>query len=184
MGLKTMISNLLSFTRVTRNAGTKVSDVKADTGGGNVLTAQNFSPPGEDSHPVPNVDYALFAPSTRSGVTNCIGYVDPLNEPVAQVGEKRVYARTSDGAITCEFHLKNDGEISAFNAAGYFKLRPDGTFEVNNVTIDPAGNIVTPTSVTAEDGIYNDSLIIAGKELRDHLHGGVDTGPSNTGPNI
>ena len=58
------------------------------------------------------------------------------------------------------------------NANGHVTLLADGTANINGVTIDKDGNIVAPGS-----------LILNGKEIDGHTHGGVASGGSNTGPN-
>ncbi len=66
--------------------------------------------------------------------------------------------------------LKNDGSIDMRNGAGYITVAANGTVTINGVTIDPQGNVVSPTDVTA-----------SGISLKSHAHGGVTSGGSNTG---
>lgn len=68
--------------------------------------------------------------------------------------------------------LKNDTSCMIKNTNGHMALFADGTANINGVTIDKDGNIVAPGS-----------LILNGKELDGHAHGGVASGGSNTGPN-
>lgn len=118
------IAKLLSFIRTVKN-GAKVSDVKVDPGGGANITAEHFAPPGDDSHPLPG-DYVALNNDSGSGRESAIGYVDPLNEPKALPGDKRIYARDEDGVLIVEIWLKNTGEATIFNANGSVTLRPDG----------------------------------------------------------
>lgn len=185
MGLTGLIGRVLSFVRVERN-GAQTSDVKVNPGGGPNVTAEHFAPPGDDSHPLPT-DYAYTAPTPQRGRQVAVGYVDPLNTPQAQPGEKRIYARDSGGAVVVEVWLKNDGEATIFNAngevtlgadgsilgqngAGSFELQAGGTFAVNGVTIDPSGNIITPAGVMAETVAAASGLQVAGKEMSGHTH--------------
>jgi hypothetical protein len=72
--------------------------------------------------------------------------------------------------------LKNDGSIDIRNGAGFITLGADGIVNINGVTFDTESNIKTPTQINAQE-----SLIIAGKEMKEHRHGGVQTGSGNTG---
>ena len=81
------VAKLLSFVREIRN-GANVSDAKVDRGGSDIRTVEHFSAPGDDSHPLPG-DYAHTEPQAGTGRDSAVGYLDPLNEPVAGPGEKR-----------------------------------------------------------------------------------------------
>lgn len=157
MGLKSFISYLLSFTRVTRN-GSNVSDVKVDPGGGANVTAQHFASPGDDSWPLEN-DYVCLVPTQRENVNNAVGYVDPVNEPVAQRGEKRIYARDADGAPVVETHLKNTGERITFNSACTVIQNPDGSVKIFNdngsieLKADGSTEITNTSGVTMQNNI-------------------------------
>ena len=187
------VAKVLSFLRVTSN-GAKVSDVKIDSGGGANITAEHFAPVGDDSFPL-TTDYALSVSTRRSGGEAVVGYVDPINTPKAEEGDKRIYARDpSDGSVVVEVWLKNDGtattdnangsmtlspngSIKGSNSLGSFELQAGGNFVVNGVTIDPLGNITSPTSVSAL------SIKAAGLELAGHVHL-AGTPPGNTGVNL
>lgn len=187
------IGILLSFSRVERNSA-KISDVKIDPGGGPNITAEHFAPAGDDSFPL-KTDYVVTNEIPRTGGETVIGYVDPINTPKANPGDKRTYARDPNtGAVIGEIWQKNDGTITLINANGSFTLNPDGSqkginsggsfelqsngdFLVNGVKIDSAGVVTIPAS-----------LILAGKEIAGHDHsqandsgGNVeqDTGPNN-----
>ncbi len=88
----------------------------------------------------------------------------------------------SDGAFRAEnakgsHELLADGSIKGRNEIGSFELESTGDFLVNTARIDVNGNI-TATSVTAP------SMVVNGKELAEHKHGGVETGGGVTGPNL
>ena len=83
-------------------------DVKVDLGGGDDIIADNFGPPGDDSPPLPG-DTVALAEGTESGTLQTTGYDDPNNSPVAAPGEKRFYARDSNGVIVGVISLKGDG---------------------------------------------------------------------------
>jgi len=61
--------------------------------------------------------------------------------------------------------LKNDGSIAVENAAGHIRIAADGTVTINGATITPAGDVVSATGIS----------------LSAHVHGGVQSGGSNTG---
>jgi len=174
---------LLSFLRTTKN-NAKLSDVKVNPGGGANVTAEHFSAPGDDAHPLPG-DYVALNSDSGTGRESAVGYLDPTNEPKALPGDKRIYARDGNGALIAEIWLKNtgeavvsndngsvklradggvitttpgstfdakeDGSIKGNNDSGYFELAVNGDFLVNNVTIDPSGNISTSGTLNAQD---------------------------------
>lgn len=85
--------------------------VKADAGGGQNLTAQHYSTPGDDAQPVPS-DYVAMIPVPGSGKYVAVGYLDPDNAQTAGPGGKRIYSRGPDGGVAvAELWLKNDGTI-------------------------------------------------------------------------
>ena len=151
-----------SFIRTVRN-GANVTDVKCDPGGGAISTKEHSSAPGDDSFPL-LTDIAISVPVPGSGKEAVVGYLDPLNEAGAESGEKRIYSRQADGTIVADVFLKNDGTIVAendnavleispdgsailTNGPGVFSMQVDGTFDINGLTITPAGEIVTALGV-------------------------------------
>lgn len=168
------IAKLLSFVRVIRNS-VKLSDVKVDTGGNIPTTGEHFAPPGDDSFPLPT-DYVFMGGNSRTGGESALGYVDPINDPVAQEGDKRIYARDpATGLAVVEWWLKSDGSGVMSNASGSIALQASGNVVINGVTITPAGVIT---------GVV--SLEVNGVEVDQHTHAQgndsdgdtqVDTGP-------
>ena len=69
-----LIGRLLSFIRVERN-GAKLSDVKFDVGGGEVLTGEHTHPPGEDAQPLPD-DQVVAVSVPQTGRVVVVGYVE------------------------------------------------------------------------------------------------------------
>ena len=194
------IGKILSFVRTLRN-GSKVTDVKLDIGGGDNVLAENFSTAGDDSFPL-DTDYVLTAEIPRSGGRSVIGYLDPINEPKAEKGDKRIIGRDpatglavvevwlkSSGSTLISngkgsFTLESDGSIKGFNENGSFELESGGNFTINGVVIDADGNITSPAKITAPDGDFS-SLLAASKELAGHDHA-INSGssaPGPTGPN-
>ena len=170
------LAKLISFVRVLRD-GDKLSDVELDLGGGNLITSEHASAPGDDSFPL-LTDHAavLSTPRTGGGVT--VGYFDLINDPVAEAGDKRIYARDMNtGLVVNQVWLKSDGSILVSNDNGSFELEVGGNVMINGVEIDTGGNITTSGSVAAP------SMVVDGKELKDHIHL-AGTPPGNTGPNV
>lgn len=164
------IGRVLSFTRRVLN-GVNFSDVKFDTGGGNIHTGEHFSAPGDDSVPLPN-DSLITQEIPRTGGEVPVGYIDSKANQTAQTGEKRIYARDPNtGDAVVSMWLKNDGSAVLANALGSIILGADGTINLNGVIIDPSGNITAGSS-----------LILAGLEIAGHTHT-VTTAPGTTGPN-
>lgn len=180
------IAKILSFVRSVIH-GAKVSDVKVDPGGGANITAQHFAPAGDDSFPL-TTDYVYIGNVPRQGNGVALGYIDPINEPKALEGGKRIYARDpSDGSVIAEVWLKNDGTVVTSNENGSYELKPDGSqkgdngsgsfelqaggnFVVNGVTIDTAGNITTAATITGATVAATSSLTVAGTTMEDHTH--------------
>jgi len=200
------IAKLLSFVRLTRN-GAKVSDVKIDPGGGANITGEHFAPPGDDSHPL-KTDYVITSKLPRTGNEAIIGYIDPISEPVALEGDKRIYGRDADGITKNQVWLKNDGSILSSNDNGSALLRPDGgtiittpgsTFDAaadgSIKGINGAGSfelqsggdfVVNGVTIKANgDVIMPNSLLLNGKEIDNHDHNitGGSSAPGPTGGN-
>lgn len=203
------IARVLSFERVTRN-GAKVTDVKVDPGGGAIITAEHFATPGDDSHPLPG-DYVFIEDAPGSGRASVIGYLDPLNTPKAQPGDKRIYARDADtGAVVVEVWLQNDGTGTLSNDNGSAVLLPDGgsiattpngTFETKadgsikgtnssgSFELQAGGDFVVNGVTIDKTGNVTipTSLTLAGKEIAGHDHSQANDSGGNTeqdtGPN-
>lgn len=147
------VTRLLSFVRGAVG-GDKVSDVKADPGGGANITAQHFSSPGDDAVPLPG-DYVAISAAAGSGRGSAVGYLDPLNEQKAERGEKRIYARDVEGAQVVEVWLKRDGTAIIQNSAGVFTLQPDGEFNINGARITTGGDVITASGVSLDNHPHN-----------------------------
>src|SRR5688572_5818346 len=105
--------------------GAQAPEAKVDRGGGDALTAYHFAPPGDDSQPLPG-DLAYLGGDEGAGTAQILGYQDPKNAGVAGPGEKRIYARSSDGTVVCQVWLKADGSVLLSNQAGSVTLGADG----------------------------------------------------------
>lgn len=181
------IGTLLSFIRTQRN-GAKVTDVKVDPGGGDVVTAEHFSVPGIDANPL-STDTPLIVSVEGSGREAEIGYNDPTTDKQALSGEVRIYARDSSGNEVVSLWVKNDGSHVITNGLGNFSLQPDGTLNLNGVMIDPTGRITAPNDIIAGGSVIGMfisglvGLLGGGKSMVNHAHP-AGSPPGNTGPNI
>lgn len=134
------VARILSFFRTERN-GIPVSDVTLDSGGGPNITGEHFADAGDDSFPL-NTDKAVTTDIRRDGGEVPVGYLDTINIPKAEAGEKRIYGRDPNtGAVVNEIWLKADGEIEVSNIAGSITLKPTGEIEVLASTLI---NMVAP----------------------------------------
>lgn len=201
------LGKLLAFIRGERNSA-KLSDVKFDPGGGPNVTAEHFSAPGDDAHPLPG-DYVVGVSIQRSGGSAVVGYLDPKNDQKAAAGDKRIYARNSAGASIVELWLKNDGSAILSNANGSITLAANGSITLDgpNVTINASSKFTVNTPVSEFSDIVNvlgllsaenysglggsamttnvnletsADVTASGISLNYHVHGGVQSGGSNT----
>lgn len=106
-----------------------------------------------------NKQDAFFSPGGRS-----------LGNVITGFSNNGMRLRNKDG--TQRVWLKNDGACHMENGTGYIRLLPDGSVTINGVRIDKDGNITAPNS-----------LMLAGKELKDHKHH-VNGTNADSGPNL
>ncbi len=146
----------------TVDEGAHGVDVKCDPGG-DTITAEHFSDPGDDSQPLRG-DFVALSDSSGSGCEAAVGFADVKNQGKAKPGEKRIYARDASGAVKVELWLKGDGSLVIDNGSGQVELASSGDVTINGVVIDASGNIQAPGEVTA---------MAAGPavKLSTHLHG-------------
>lgn len=143
------IGKILSFLRVSKKSS-KLSEVKVNQSSGNSATCEHFEDAGSDSFPL-NTDYAVIVGMDRTGGSVAVGYVDPLTEKKALIGEKRIYARKVDGTQICEIWLKNDGTVLISNGIGNFSLDTSGEFNINGAKITPSGDFITKNGVSVNN---------------------------------
>jgi len=100
--------------RIGRIVGVEEDDdglvVKVDLGGGEIVTADLMTPPGDGSQPRIG-DATSVEESSTVGGWQASGYWDPENDSPAGRGEVYRYGRDSDGNVVCSFHLKSDGTL-------------------------------------------------------------------------
>ena len=186
-----------------------VRDVLVNPTAGANVTAPRFGPPGDDSLPLPE-DTAALISTRRRGGRAAVAFIDNTS-PVADPGEKRIYARDANGAVVASLYLKKDGTVSitgpgasvvmapdgtvqVVNAAGEAKLLPDGSWDANGVKSDILGNLTVPGNLVVGGSIggggvsmdggtltADDIETTGGIALGTHTHGGVTTGAQSTG---
>ena len=117
---------------------------------------------------------AVFFPGIRSQ-PNVIG--DFKNDGIRlrnKTGAHYVWLK-NDGTI----ETKNDNFTSTINPDGsttetngaYIKtVAVDGTVNINGFIINPDGSVTSPVSVTAPTVTGSSSLIVDGKEVKEHTH--------------
>lgn len=134
-------------------------DVQHDTGGGALHRSQLFSDSGVDAPPMPD-DYVATVDTQSANRSAAVGVVDGKNASEAQPGERRTYARDSEGVIVVTLHMKADGSARLFNQNGYIELRADGVVEANGATITTDGDVITAAGVSLNNHVH-----LAGDEL-------------------
>lgn len=68
-------------------------------------------------------------------------------------------------------HTQNpDGSIESVNGSGYVKLLSSGVVDINGFLVQPTGAATSPVSVGAPLIDAADSLMVDGKEQKDHSH--------------
>ena len=198
-----VIATTLQFIRRARGSAfwpaLKVEDRKGDN---NIV--EMFQTAGDDSPPLPGDNVALVD-SQRQGGRLSVGSIDHKNEGISVAGEKRIYARDSDGAVVSELHLKADGSLLLKNTAATYSLAIDAagaaTLTCSGLTVDAplstfTGDVVVDGGITwkgdakgdggpatFDGGIENANGDITsdGISLETHVHSGVTSGGSNTG---
>lgn len=136
-------------------SGVTVATVKASVRFGQNVLADIYAASGDDSPPLPD-DMLYLADNDATGGRSCLGVVDQVNAPEAEPGEKRLYARDSNGAPVVIIWLK-----------------ADGTLELNGDTDNAVRFSALQTKLTALEN-----------QLKLHVHPGVTSGPSSTGASV
>jgi hypothetical protein len=138
-----------------------------------------------------------FAAATAGTGTGADGKpVNPQNDPpvfrmhnlsdgFASVGvrsQARVF--TVDPNV-CRLRTDDDSTYLEFNpTAKTLKCVFSGGIDLNGVTIDSSGNVVSPSNITADSTVIGNSDVQTGGgiSLQNHVHSGVVTGGADTGP--
>jgi hypothetical protein len=83
-------------------------DVTVDTGGGAVVSAPLYAPPGVDAPPLPG-DVVALTDAKGSGEVAALGVAV---EPGAEPGELWLFARNSSGVIVATIKLSASGKVT------------------------------------------------------------------------
>lgn len=170
-----------SFERLTIS-GKQVTRIKLDTGGSYYFVGELMLPPGIDTLPMKG-DTAFASSNSRTGGICAVGFQQTDRKDEAEPGDLILYSRNAAKEKIAVFSLLKDGSISFGNGNGLIAMDASGVVTINGVTFDQSGNITTAGKIKA--GIIEavTSLIAALKELVGHVHPGVTSGESSTGPN-
>lgn len=147
------IAELLEYTRVSEE-GITIGEVKVDCGGGDIVTAMHYAPPGDDSHPLPG-DLVFLQDSAGTGNFVAVGFVDPKIIPEAEPGERIIFSRSGPGQIAAKIHLKANGSV-VIN---------------DKVEISPEGDVSTSGDVSS-DGTVTGAIDCVGGGIssKGHMH--------------
>ncbi len=104
------LGTVIAVERKVEEDGSHLVDVQVDAGGGDILDAELYQAPGEDSLPMAG-DSALLQEAPGSGAQAVIGFNDPHNVGKAEPGERRGYSRKADGTPAAEYWLKANGDV-------------------------------------------------------------------------
>lgn len=104
------LATVLSSERSVAEDGHQMVDILVDAGAGDHQAAELYQPPGDDSLPLPG-DSALLQEAPGTGSKAVVGFDDPSNEGKALPGERRLYSRTTAGAVAADIWLKGDGSV-------------------------------------------------------------------------
>lgn len=160
-----LIGTILDLLR-TDEDGAPVDDVTVDHGGGANVTARHFGAPGDDSPPLPG-DLAFTVDGPGSGGEVAIGYLDQ-SAKAAEAGEKRIYARDSDGNPVMVVWLKQTGGAD------------DGpSIELG---INATDHVALASRVLEELESVKSDLSSLRTVINTHKHTGVTTGSGTSGP--
>ena len=124
-----ILGRVLKYT-IADKRGVNTPVVKSTLRARDNVQAEVFIAPGDDSPPLPD-DMGFFAGNSRTGGKVFLGAIDQVNGPEAEPGEKRLYARDSDGAVVATAWLKGTGEVLIENDNGSVTLKANGDIELN-----------------------------------------------------
>lgn len=146
--------------KITEISSGEITEVSADLGGNNIVTAEHVSSPGDDSQPLPT-DYVALSAAAGTGRKTAVGYWDAKNAGIAGPGEKRIYSRNSAGEIQAEAYLKNDGSVELKNSRADITLDPSGKITIHSSNGEVEVNSDGPTGKV----VVNSTNVYLGDEL-------------------
>lgn len=191
--------HIVAFNSTTQLAQVQIGIVRIDVNG------QRFEPPpliscpvhftgGTDyilEHEINPDDECLIIFSQRC-IDDWVNSGGIANNPILRYHE-------FDDAMIIMGLRSQPNKISSFENNGirlrnkdgdkFIWLKNDGTGEITVDTLKINGNIehtgdqITSGTINAQTAVESPSIIVDGKELKNHTHGGVTSGNANTGPN-
>lgn len=142
------VAVVLDSTRVTEQTGENVTDITLDPDGGNNVTAQLYSPPGEDALPLDG-DFAVYEEGDSPELDAVVGFHDPKLAPFAEKGEKVIFSRSGPGVVAASVHLKKDGSVALKNSGVTITAKSDGTVSIDASSVTITGDLKVNGEVTA-----------------------------------
>jgi hypothetical protein len=142
----------------------------------NTATVELWQDPGTDAPPAPG-DWVALAQGPGAGEYQITGHAD-LTDKGAKAGERRTYARDSDGSLVCSIWLRGDGSIeiaSVLSGGAVATLRADGSMAVTG-DLSVSGDLSSGGTITATGEITAKAGTPAEVSLSTHLH------PTGMGP--
>ena len=117
---------------------------------------------------------AMFVPGLRSQPNVIVNHANDGIRWRNKAGTHYVWLK-NDGTIetTNENYTSTvnpDGSLTETNGAYTKTVTTDGTVNINGFIINPDGSASSPVSVTAPTVTGSSSLVVAGKEVKEHTH--------------
>lgn len=110
---------------------TGVMGGEAEGSEGDPVGMDHFGPSGDDSPPLPG-DFVAAVPLDEDDEESAaVAYADETAR-VAKGGEKRIYARNSEGVVVSSAFLKGDGSVTITNDKATVDLTPTGAIKLSN----------------------------------------------------
>ena len=118
---------------------------------------------------------AMFVPGLRSQPNVIVNHANDGIRWRNKAGTHYVWLK-NDGTIetTNENYTSTvnpDGSLTETNGEYTKTVATDGTVNINGFIINPDGSASSPVSVTAPTVTGSSSLVVAGKEVKEHTHG-------------
>lgn len=149
------LARLLAVLTTIKN-GVSVPESKVELTKGENSIMEQYGPPGDDSRPIAG-DLVYTSTKEGTGSRVALGYIDQVNAPTAQEGEKRLYSRDSAGVPIATIWLKNDGTIEMGNTveASLLTLMEDLIQAVQDIKTfgSPTNHQLDPDSITALESV-------------------------------
>jgi len=145
--------------RITRALSVIGDRIKALADASDINEMEHLQPLGDDSKPL-SQDDGWSDRTNQSGGDVYFGAFDYENK-IAEPGEKRMYARNSEGNPVNQVYLKKDGTIIIANDSYSKTINPDGSFvETNGIY---SKSVSADGSFTETNGAYTKTVATSGE---------------------